>query len=100
MDCTLFTNDQGVARSHGGGNGGSSFLLYMIHVGGHGHIHLVDKGKFGLSLAAGSEQPPLGVFNLVHQFLMTVFGSHLMLKCKVSDRHSLGSSYLEATLSL
>ena len=58
------------------------------------------KGKFGLSVAAGTEQPPLGVFNLVHEFLMMVFGCHLMLKCKVSDPHSLGSSYLEATLSL
>lgn len=29
MDCTLFTSDQGVARSHGGGNGGSSFLFHM-----------------------------------------------------------------------
>ena len=43
------------------------------------------KGKFGLYLAAGTEWPPLGVFSLVHEFLMMVFSSHLMLKCKVSD---------------
>ena len=58
------------------------------------------KGKFSLCLAAGTEWPPLGVFGLVHEFLMMVFSSHLMLKCKVSDPYSLGSSYLKATSSL
>lgn len=46
MDCTLFTNDQGVARSHGGWNRRSTFFFFnMIHMGGHGHIHLVGKGE-------------------------------------------------------
>lgn len=100
MNCTLFTNDQGVARSHGGPNGGSTFFLTWSTWVAMVISTWWVKGKFGLYLAAGTEWPPLGVFSLVHEFLMMVFSSHLMLKCKVSDPYSLGSSYLEATLSL